>query len=192
MKPTYNIAIFISGTGSNAERIMTHFETNKNIRVALLLSNNPNSPALLFAQDKGVKTFVFDKTTFLSSPEKILDVLQEHQINFIVLAGFLLKAPPLLVDNFSKRIINIHPALLPKFGGKGMYGNRVHQTVFEAKEKESGITIHYVNEHYDEGDIIAQFKVGLTEHDTPETIEQKVRILEKEHFAPTIEKLLSE
>lgn len=192
MKPTRNIAIFISGTGSNAERIMMCFEANQNIRAALLLSNNPNSPALSFAQEKGIETFVFNKELFLLSPEKILNVLQEHQINFIVLAGFLLKMPQLLVDNFSQRIINIHPALLPKFGGKGMYGKHVHQAVFDAKEKESGVTIHYVNENYDEGDIIVQFKVALDKNDTPETIEQKVRALEKEYFAPTIEKLLSE
>ena len=190
-KKTINIAVFLSGTGSNTEQIIRSLKKEENVNVSLLLSNKPENGAKRISDENGIKLISFNKT-ILENEQTLINELQSNKIDFIVLAGFLLKIPSYLVEAYPNKIINIHPALLPKYGGKGMYGKHVHKAVYEKNEKETGITIHYVNENYDEGNIIAQFKVDLNENDTPETIEQKVRALEKEHFAPTIEKLLSE
>lgn len=140
------------------------------------------------AQKLNIQIEIFDKNQFLNG--EVLNKLKQLSPDLIVLAGFLLKVPDNIVSAFPNKIINIHPALLPKYGGKGMYGKQVHQVVFDNKEKESGITVHYVNEHYDEGNTIAQFKVELNDNETPETIEQKVRELELKHYPKTIELLL--
>ena len=186
---TNNVAIFISGQGSNARTIINHFRANNGIKISLLVSNAPQKGAIQISKEEEIELISIKKETFLSN-ELILQ-LAEKKIDYIVLAGFLLKIPRNLVEAFPNKIINLHPALLPKFGGKGMYGKHVHQAVFENKEKESGITIHYVNEAYDEGNIIAQFKCQLDVTNTPETIEQKIRALEHKHFSKTIEKLIS-
>jgi len=183
------IAIFISGAGSNARNIIQHFKGNDVGRVAILLSNKPENGAEQIAQENNIQLISFTKTE-LNESDVIIDTLKEYHVDLIVLAGFLLKIPETLVKAFPNQIINVHPALLPKFGGKGMYGKHVHEAVFEAKETETGITIHYVNEHYDEGNVIAQFKCSIDDNVTPETIEQNVRELEQNYFAQTIEKLI--
>lgn len=183
------IAIFASGTGSNAEVIIRHFEMHPDAQVILLVSNRPDAGALKIAQEYGVETMVVDREQFFS-PRSVLDELKVRAIDMIVLAGFLWLIPEILILAYRNRIINIHPALLPKFGGKGMYGKHVHSAVLAAGEKESGITIHYVNENFDEGDHIAQFTCAVDAGDTVETLAAKVQRLEHEHFAGAIERLL--
>lgn len=184
-----NIAIFASGTGTNAKKIIEFFQGRDDIQVKLVVSNRRKAPVLEMAASFGIETLLIRRASFYDS-EQTLEQLEERAIDFIVLAGFLWLIPPYLVDRFPKRMINIHPALLPKYGGKGMYGMYVHQAVAEAKEAETGITIHYVNAKYDEGDIIFQARCALEKTDSPETIAQKVRKLEHQHFAPIIERLL--
>lgn len=183
------IAIFASGSGSNAENIAHYFENNASVTVSLILTNNANAYVLERAKKLGIPAKIFSKDEFLKSDE-ILHFLVENNINLIILAGFLLKIPENLIKKFSNKIINIHPALLPKFGGKGMYGNHVHKAVVAAGETESGITIHYVNEHYDEGKIIFQAKCAIIDTDTPEDVATKIHKLEYEHFPKVIEELL--
>lgn len=183
------IAIFASGTGSNAQKIIEYFKNNTDIQVGLVVSNKPTAPVLTMAEGHGIATLIIGRTPFYTS-EVLLDELATHDIDFIVLAGFLWLIPPYLIRRFPNRIVNIHPALLPKYGGKGMYGNHVHRAVKAAGETESGITIHYVNENYDEGNIIFQDRCSLAPTDTAPQIAQKVLRLEHQHFAPTIEKLL--
>lgn len=182
-----NIAIFLSGSGSNAKRIVKQFKDNDKVSVKTLISNKPENGANEIGKEAMISVFKFSKEEL---DNKLLEILKELEIHWIVLAGFLLKIPKKLVEAYPNKIINIHPALLPKFGGKGMYGKYVHQAVYDSKELETGVTVHFVNEHYDEGNIIAQFSCNLDDSDTPETIEKKVRELEKKHFAPTIEKLI--
>ena len=184
------IAIFASGTGSNALNLITYFSEHPLAEVVLLVSNNSNAGALQHAARLNVPSAVFDKAAF-NRPEIILSCLQQHGIDLIVLAGFLLHIPTFLVEAFPQSIINLHPALLPKFGGKGMYGMHVHRAVKEAGETLTGITIHYINEHYDEGMIIAQYSCPVEAHDTPETIAQKVHRLEYRYYPLVIEQLLS-
>lgn len=184
-----NLAIFASGTGSNAKKIIEYFRTNPHIRVRLIVSNKKDAPVLDIARDHNIETLVLNRQDFYRT-EQLLQHLQVYAIDFIVLAGFLWLIPDYLVKAFKKRIVNIHPALLPKYGGKGMYGMHVHEAVKAANEMESGITIHYVNEQYDEGDIIFQAKCALDVNDTPEAIAHKVQVLEHRHFAPVIENLL--
>ena len=184
------IAIFASGTGSNALNLITYFSEHPLAEVVLLVSNNPNAGALQHAARLNVPSAVFDKAAF-NRPEIILSCLQQHGIDLIVLAGFLLHIPTFLVEAFPQSIINLHPALLPKFGGKGMYGMHVHRAVKEAGETLTGITIHYINEHYDEGMIIAQYSCPVEADDTPETIAQKVHELEYRYYPLVIEQLLS-
>lgn len=184
------IAIFASGTGSNARRIIGHFRENPLVRVDLVLSNNPKAGVLEMAKEEGIDTQVIDSQYFYHS-EKILSVFEERGIDFLVLAGFLWLMPPYLVRRFDRRIVNIHPALLPKYGGKGMYGKHVHEAVKAASERESGITIHFVDENYDEGDIILQEKCSISPEDTPQDIARKVQQLEHEFFPMVIEQLLS-
>ena len=185
------IALFASGTGSNAKTIIDYFKDHPNVYADCLLSNKPGAKALEMAKNKGLDTRVIHKDE-LNDPSTILNYLQERGIDLIVLAGYLKRIPKEMVSAFPNRIINIHPALLPKFGGKGMYGMNVHKAVVEAGEKQSGMTIHYVNEHYDEGNIIFQASCSLVESDRPEDVAAKVLQLEHRHYAEVIEKLLSE
>ncbi len=182
------IAIFASGRGSNAQKIINHFEQRSDAEIALIVSNKTTAPVLELAKENHIPSLIIDKQTFADA--QCLRIFEDRTIDFIVLAGFLWKIPPYLVEAFPKKIINIHPALLPKYGGKGMYGMHVHKAVYNAKEKESGITIHFVNEQYDEGDIIFQAKCTLNEKDTPQDIAQKVLALEHQYFPQIIEKQL--
>jgi formyltetrahydrofolate-dependent phosphoribosylglycinamide formyltransferase len=188
-KPVH-IAIFASGAGSNARKIIEYFE-NKGLRikVSLIVCNVPGAGVLDIAEEKGIPSLMINKSEFAANG--YVESLKNAGIDFIVLAGFLWKVPEVLVRAYPKAIINIHPALLPKYGGKGMYGARVHEAVIAAGEKESGITIHWVNEDYDEGAIIFQAKCSVDASDTPTSLANKIHALEHAHFATTIEKLLS-
>ena len=183
-----NIAVFASGNGSNAENIIRYFKDNEEIRVALVLSNNKNAYVHTRAKNLGVPSYTFSKDEF-DKGDPVLQKLQEYRIDFIVLAGFLLKVPEPILKAYPQRIVNIHPALLPKYGGKGMYGDRVHKAVIQAGEKESGITIHWVNEHYDEGEIIFQARCPVLPSDTPEELAQRIHKLEYEYYPQVIEKI---
>lgn len=184
------IAIFASGSGSNAQRITEYFSENQSVSIELFLTNNPQAGVIERGRKLHVPTLIFDKFTF-SKTEKILEILQKQEIDLIILAGFLWLIPEYLVKAYPNKIINIHPALLPKYGGKGMWGHFVHEAVVTNKENESGITIHYVNEHYDEGGIIFQATCDVLETDTPEDVAHKVQILEHQHFPKVIEELIN-
>ena len=185
----HKILIFASGSGTNAEQIIRHFSPNSSVEVLGVYSNNPSAFVLERAKQLGVSTHVFNREQF-NNPEDLLKDLQAQSPDLIVLAGFLWKVPSHIIDAFPNKIINIHPALLPKYGGKGMYGHHVHQAVIDAKETESGISIHYVNSQYDEGAIIFQAKTPIDPDDTPESLAQKIHKLEHRHFSEEIEKLL--
>jgi phosphoribosylglycinamide formyltransferase 1 len=185
----HRIAIFASGSGSNAERIIEYFRSHPRIRVSLILTNNPKAGVLERASRLGVPAHVFNRNDFYQTDE-VLQVLEVHRISFIVLAGFLWLMPLNLVQAFPNRIVNIHPALLPRYGGKGMYGMKVHEAIVQAGEKESGITIHYVNEHYDEGQIVFQATCALTPDDSPEDVAHKVQALEHQYFPTVIEQVI--
>lgn len=187
-----NIAIFASGSGSNAQAIMEHFSGRSDGRVALVLSNKAEAYVLERAQKFGVPTHIFSGKRLREAPREVIDVLQKHQIDLVVLAGFMLLVPPELVAAYPDKIVNIHPALLPKYGGKGMYGHHVHQAVVAAGERQSGITIHRVNERYDDGAILCQATVALTSSDTPETVAQKIHHLEHRYFPIVVEQLCNE
>ena len=185
------IAIFASGSGTNAEQIIQHFKDHDGISVALVLSNNPKAYVLQRAENNQIPHYVFSRHDFYK--EKIVDeILKLNGIDFIVLAGFMWLVPERFVKTYPNRIVNIHPALLPKYGGKGMYGKFVHEAVVKNKEKESGITIHWVNEHYDEGNIIFQATCPLTSEDGPDDVAEKVHALEYEHYPKVIEKVALE
>ena len=186
-----NIAIFASGSGSNTENIIRYFRENEAIQVSLVLSNRSDAYVLERAHRLGVPCNVFPKEDWMAGDE-ILAVLQEYHIDFVVLAGFLVRVPDLLLHAYPNKIINIHPALLPKFGGKGMYGDRVHEAVVAAGETETGITIHYLNEHFDEGEVIVQYRCPVLPQDTAEDVAKKVHALEYEYYPQVIERLLSE
>jgi len=185
------IEIFASGNGSNAENIVQYFKNNSKISVDLIVSNNKNAFVLERAKKLGIESKIFTKSDF-ADEYKIISFLKERKVNFIVLAGFLLQIPKYLIEIYPQKIMNIHPALLPNYGGKGMYGNKVHQAVIDAKEKESGITIHFVNDKYDEGEIIFQAKCPILKSDTAETVAEKIHKLEYAYFpqiiAETIDK----
>lgn len=185
-----NIAIFASGTGSNAQKIIDHFRSIPKVRIALLLCNKSGAGVLDTAIKERIPFIIIEKERFFHTTDYI-KLLQQTGIDLLVLAGFLWQIPPAMVQAFPNKIINIHPALLPKFGGKGMYGQRVHEAVLAAKEKESGITIHYVDELYDHGKIILQKTCPVEETDTPALLAKKVQILEHEWYPKTIEKLLT-
>ncbi len=186
-----NIAIFVSGSGSNAEQIIRHFNgQEKGACVALLLSNNPKAYALERAKNLGVESITFSREGFYNS-EKIKNILLKKNIDFVVLAGFLWLMPENIINIFPNKIVNIHPALLPKYGGKGMYGGNVHRAVIAAGEKESGITIHYVNGAYDSGSTIFQATCPVLPTDTPETLAARIHELEHAHFAKIIDGLIS-
>ncbi|MBC9794477.1 formyltransferase family protein [Sinomicrobium weinanense] len=186
-----NIVIFASGSGTNAENIVRYFEGNSNVNVSLILSNKRNAGVLDRADRHKINAIYFNKTALYGS-SVVLDLLKTIDPDLIVLAGFLWKFPQSILDVFPGKVINIHPALLPKYGGKGMYGIRVHQAVVENREKESGITIHYVNENYDEGAVIFQAARAISPSDSPEDVARKVHELEYEHFPKVIGKLLEE
>ncbi|HMV08228.1 MAG TPA: phosphoribosylglycinamide formyltransferase [Cyclobacteriaceae bacterium] len=189
MKP-HRIAIFASGSGTNAEEILAYFQYHPSIEVKLLLSNNPQAQALQRAERFRVKTHTFSKAQFRDSYE-VLNWLKAERVTHIVLAGFMWLVPDYLIHAYPGKIINIHPALLPKFGGKGMYGKFVHEAVKAAGEAETGITIHEVNEHYDEGNIVFQATCGVDETDTPDSIALKVQKLEHMHYPKVIEQWIS-
>ena len=182
------IIVFASGSGTNAENIIQYF-TNKEIaKVVSVFTNNPSAKVIERAQKHHIPTQIFSKEEL--SDGKVLQKIQEIGPHLIVLAGFLLKFPENIIEHYPNKIINIHPALLPNYGGKGMYGIHIHRAIVNNKEKETGISIHYVNEHYDEGGIIFQQNVLLTEEDTPESVAEKIHELEQKHFPEIIEKLL--
>ncbi len=189
MNPRNRIAIFASGRGSNAQKIIEFFQDHGEIAVVLVVSNKKDAPVLDIAKSNQIDSLVLDKDTFYNS-EELLDLLEEKEVNFIALSGFLWLIPEYLTSAYFTRMVNIHPALLPDFGGKGMYGMRVHEAVKTSGLKTTGITIHYVNERYDEGDIIFQAQCEILPKDTPEAIAQKVQQLEHQYYAPVIEQLL--
>ncbi len=186
MSPKIRVAIFGSGTGSNAKNLIQHFAHHANVEVSWVLSNKPQALILQHATDAKIPTRIITKED-QANCSTLISELRERKIDWIVLAGYLWKIPAELCAEFPNKIINIHPALLPKYGGKGMYGHFVHEAVNAANEKESGITIHFVNEHYDEGNIIFQAKCSIDENDGPEGIEKKVRALEIAHFPHIVE-----
>lgn len=185
-----NIAIFASGSGTNAENIIGYFKENDSVRVSLVLSNKSDAYVLERAARWGVPSAVLSKDDWRVG-EKVLDLLKQHAIDFIVLAGFLIRVPDVLLHAYPDKIINIHPSLLPKFGGKGMYGDRVHEAVVAASETESGITIHYINEHYDEGNILFQAKCSVLPEDLPTDVAQKVHALEYKYYPAIICEVLN-
>lgn len=183
------IAILASGSGSNAENIAQYFSTHKNVKITYILSNKKDAFVLERAKKLGIKSQVFSNKE-MKEQDELLNLLKV-EADFIILAGFLLKVPENIIEAFPNKIINIHPALLPNYGGKGMYGMHVHRAVKENNEPETGITIHYVNENYDEGAIIFQAKTALTPNDTPETIADKIHLLEQEHFPRVIDEVIN-
>jgi len=185
------IAIFASGNGTNAQRIIEYFADHPGISIDIVLSNNPDAFVLTRIKPYHIPALVFTRDEFYHS-SKIVDTLKEREISFIVLAGFLWLIPVNLLSEYSDRIINIHPALLPEFGGKGMYGMHVHEAVINSKQSKSGITIHLVNERYDEGKIIFQEVCDVDPSDTPETLASKIHVLEYEYYPVVIEALLQE
>lgn len=190
-KKRYKIAIFASGSGTNAENLIRYFKDHDCIDVALLVSNNPNAYALQRAEKEQVPSVVMDKS-FRTSEERVMQLLEQFEIDFIVLAGYMLLIPGWLTRSFENRIVNIHPALLPRFGGKGMYGDHVHNAVIQAGEEKSGITIHYVNDQYDKGDIIFQAECPVFPDDTPESLAAKIHALEYRHFPVVVEETIQE
>jgi phosphoribosylglycinamide formyltransferase-1 len=183
------MAVFASGGGSNARKIMEYFKDSRVAEVALVVSNKKNAGVLDIAREHDVPTMLIERQSFYDSQE-LLEELSKRDIQFIVLAGFLWLVPAYLVKAFKGKILNIHPALLPKYGGKGMYGHHVHEAVKAAGERESGPTIHFVNEHYDEGDVVFQARCAITPDDTAEDIARKVLALEHAHYPRIIEQVI--
>ena len=187
---TKHIAIFASGSGSNAENIIRYFSNSSNVEVSLLICNKHNAYVLERVKKFDIETQIITREDFQKS-EYVLSILKNKHIDFIVLAGFLLQIPLYIIESYPKSIINIHPALLPRFGGKGMHGNNVHRAVIDAGETQTGITIHYINEHYDEGEYISQHTCPVFPDDTPETVATRVHELEYKYYPQTIDLLLS-
>ena len=183
------IAIFASGSGSNTQSIIEYFQQKENIEIALIMCNKSNAFVVQRAQKLGVKYIVFNSETFKNNLG-FLDILSKYEVNWIVLAGFLLKIPEYIIEDFQGKIINIHPSLLPKYGGKGMYGMNVHRSVIENNETESGISIHYVNKNYDEGKMIFQASCAINAGDSPEDLANKIRLLEHQHYPKVIEETM--
>ena len=186
-----NLAIFVSGGGSNCENIIRYFKDSDKVNVALVVANKAGIPALEKAERLGVPTSVLPKAD-LNRKDILLPLMKEYSIDFIVLAGFLLVIPDFLINEYDHRIINLHPALLPKFGGIGMYGHHVHEAVKAAGETETGMTVHWVSAKVDGGGIIAQFRTPITPDDTPDDIAAKEHLLEMEHFPRVIDEILCE
>jgi phosphoribosylglycinamide formyltransferase 1 len=185
------LAVFASGAGSNAEKLIQYFKDSALGRVDLLVCNKPGAGVLAIAEKEGVPTLLIEKEQFFRG-DGYAPFLQAQGIDFIVLAGFLWKIPQTLIDAFPRRIVNIHPALLPKYGGKGMYGQYVHEAVLNAGEVESGITIHYVDEHYDSGDIIFQTACPILPGDKPGDVARRIHLLEHAHYPQVVEKILKD
>lgn len=184
-----NVAVFASGNGTNAEKIFKHFTEHPLINISLLLTNNSNAPVIDRAKKHKIPVTIFDRSSFYETTD-ITEMLLSENIDLIVLAGFMWLIPPSLVKAFPDKIINIHPALLPKYGGKGMYGSYVHEAVIAAQEQESGITIHFVNEKYDEGNIIFQKKCAIDPNETADSLATKIHKLEHTSYPQVIENLL--
>ena len=184
-----HIAIFASGNGSNAKAIIEYFKNHTSVKVSLVVTNNPEAGVIKMTHSHKIVSAIVSKEFF--TDEVLMNkLLQAQNIEMIVLAGFLQLVPEFLLQKFPKRMVNIHPALLPAHGGKGMYGKKVHEAVLAAKETETGITIHYVNENYDEGEVILQKKITVEKNDTVESLLSKIKQLEHEWYAKTIEQLL--
>ena len=180
------IAVFASGSGTNAENVASYFAAGEKARVTLILSNRPDAPVLERARRLGIGTEIFDRDTFYNS-DRVVERLRREGIGYIVLAGFLWLVPDNLLGAYGGRILNVHPSLLPRHGGKGMYGDRVHRAVVESGDRETGITIHRVNEHYDSGDIVARYRTEVEPGDTPERVAEKVHALEYRYYPLVIE-----
>jgi phosphoribosylglycinamide formyltransferase-1 len=185
------IVIFASGGGSNAENIIKFFQNSNHVSIVQVLTNNPHAKVLDRCKKFNVSTLAFNRIAF-SKSQDILNTLKAAQPDLIILAGFLWKFPDFILDHFPNKVINIHPALLPKYGGKGMYGMHVHEAVVTNKENETGITIHYVNENYDEGAIIFQAKCDVLPTDSAKDVADKIHLLEMEHFPKVVDKLLKD
>ena len=181
---TVRLAIFASGAGSNAQQIINYFRESINVKIVLIVCNNPKAGVLAIASKENIPVFLLEKNKFLETG--YVAELKSYQTDFIILAGFLWKVPQVLINAFQNKIINIHPALLPAYGGKGMYGSAVHSAVIAAKEKESGITIHFVDEKYDHGEIIFQVKCEISENETSESLAEKIHKLEHENYPKII------
>jgi len=184
-----NIVIFASGAGSNAQAIIDFFRGKDEINVVLIVSNQSKAGVLAIAEAEEIDSMLIDKK--IINDDSFLEILKTYETDLIVLAGYLWKIPDYLIQAYENKIVNIHPSLLPKYGGKGMYGHHVHQAVIENKETESGISIHLVNEEYDKGKILLQKKVILDDEETPDSLASKIHKLEHEHFAETINKLIT-
>ena len=187
MKKIKKLVLLASGEGSNVENIIKHFELNSNIEVVLVAGNNKKAYVFERVKKYDIDTFVFDKDFF---DKKFINIIEQYNPNLIVLAGFLWKISEFIIKKYPNQIINIHPSLLPKYGGKGMYGLNVHEAVIKNKEKKTGISIHLVNQNYDEGNIIFQSQINISHDDTINSIASKVQLLEKEHFPRVIEEYL--
>lgn len=185
-----HVAIFASGAGSNAQKIIDYFRKNDLVKIALIVCNKPGAGVLHIAEKENIPELLLNREKFFNE-DAYLDVLKKNKIDFIVLAGFLWKIPLLLIQAYPNKIINIHPALLPKHGGKNMYGIHVHDAVIASASKESGITIHYVDEHYDSGDVIFQAKCNVDDNETAETLAQKIHLLEYKHYPVIIEDVIN-
>ena len=183
------IAIFASGSGTNAENIVRYFSGSKTIQIALILTNKPDAFVIERGKNLGIPVIVFNKDDFYQN-SRVLNILKTENIDWVILAGFLWLIPQTITHAFENKIVNIHPALLPDFGGKGMYGDNVHKKVIESGRTESGITIHFVNEKYDEGNIIFQAKCNITKEDTYESLAKKIHLLEYEYFPKVIENII--
>ena len=184
------VAIFASGTGSNAQRIIDHFNLSSRVKIALIVCNKPGAGVLSIAENEGIPTLLLSKERFLNG-DAYLPELQKKKIGFIVLAGFLWKLPGQFIQAYPKKIVNIHPALLPKYGGSGMYGHYVHEAVIANKEKETGISIHYVDEQYDHGEVIFQAKCAVDENENADSLAKKIHELEHANYSAVIEKLIT-
>ena len=182
------LAVFVSGGGTNLENIINYFSADEQVEVSMVVSNKADAYALQRAKNHGIPNAVISRKQFAEDEATVMAAVKD--CDFIILAGFLVKVPDYLIDAYPKRIINIHPALLPKYGGKGMYGHHIHEAVKAAGEKETGITIHFVNNELDAGEHIAQFKVALTDEDTADTIAAKIHELEQAHFPKVIESVI--
>jgi len=185
-----NIAIFASGNGTNAERIIKYFKDKNIAQVSIVLTNNSNAGVIKKVRDLGVAIHIFNRSGFYNNNE-VLDILARNNVELIVLAGFLWLIPEQLINKYPNKIINIHPALLPKHGGKGMYGMRVHETVIANGDSKSGITIHWVNKNYDEGQVIFQAEFAIVDNETPQSLAEKIHTLEYKHFPKEIENIIS-
>jgi len=184
------IVIFASGNGTNTQNIIKYFQNSKHAQVVCVLSNNKNAKVLDRSLDLNIEALSFTKAEMLA-PQGLLSLLNNRKPDLLVLAGFLLKFPEIIIDAYPNKVINIHPALLPKYGGKGMYGHHVHKAVVENKETHSGITIHYVNNHYDQGKVIFQKKTTIAPQDTPQDVAQRVQLLEHQWLPKVIEDVLT-